>query len=96
MTHTYTSFLLTFCINSFCAKITNLVDNNPIAVPIILALYAVNRICDSQWYIVRGKYLKNFTEPESREKITFTFELWKKFCYNSVIVLKLQRVRIEL
>ena len=35
----------------------------------------VNRICDSQWYIVRGKYLKNFTEPESREKITFTFEL---------------------
>ena len=48
---------------------------NSIAIPIILALYAVNRICDSQWYVTRGKYLKNFTEPESREKITFTFEL---------------------
>ena len=48
---------------------------NSIAIPIVLVFYVVNRICDSQWYIVRGKYLKNFTEPESREKITFTFEL---------------------
>ena len=48
---------------------------NSIAVPIILALYAINRICDSQWYVTKGKYLKNFTEAESRDKITFTFEL---------------------
>lgn len=48
---------------------------NNIAIPFILMLYVVNRICDSQWYIVRGKYLKNFTRPESREKITFTYEL---------------------
>lgn len=48
---------------------------NNIAIPFVLMLYVVNRICDSQWYIVRGKYLKNFTRPESREKITFTYEL---------------------
>ena len=46
-----------------------------IGIAIILGLYCINRICDSQWYIVKGKYLKNFTEPQTREKITFTYEL---------------------
>ena len=48
---------------------------NNIAVPLILMFYIVIRRCDSQWYIVRGKYLKNFTSQNTREKITFTFEL---------------------
>lgn len=49
--------------------------NNNIIVPLILMFYIIIRRCDSQWYIVRGKYLKNFTKADSREKITFTFEL---------------------
>ena len=53
--------------------VLNLTNN--IAIPFVLMFYVVNRICDSQWYIVRGKYLKNFTRPSSRDKITFTFEL---------------------
>lgn len=48
---------------------------NSIGIAIILALCGINRICDSQWYVVKGKYLKNFTEVETRDKITFTFEL---------------------
>ena len=44
-------------------------------IPLILMLYVVIRICDSQWYILRGKYLKNFTKQNTRQKITFTFEL---------------------
>ena len=38
-------------------------------------LYVINRICDSQWYIVKGKYLNNFTKSNTRGKITFSFEL---------------------
>ena len=48
---------------------------NNIIIPIILMFYVIIRRCDSQWYIVRGKYLKNFTRQNTREKITFTFEL---------------------
>ena len=40
-------------------------------------LYVLNRICDSQWFIVRGKYLKNFTKPESREKIQQVVDWFK-------------------
>lgn len=49
--------------------------NNNIIVPLIIMFYTIIRRCDSQWYIVRGKYLKNFTKADSREIITFTFEL---------------------
>ena len=52
-----------------------LVFSNNIIIPFILILYLINKICDSQWYIVKGKYLKNFTTHETRERITFTFEL---------------------
>lgn len=52
-----------------------LVFSNNIIITFILILYLINKICDSQWYIVKGKYLKNFTTHETRERITFTFEL---------------------
>lgn len=48
---------------------------NNIALPFVLIFYAVIRICDSQWFVTEYTYLRNFTTPESRSKITFTFEL---------------------
>ena len=70
------SFLsITYLLSWFTIVIVAFNLTNSIAIPIILVCYGINRICDSQWYVTRGKYLKNFTEPETREKITFTFEL---------------------
>ena len=48
---------------------------NSIALPFILIFYIVTRICDSQWQITEYTYLRNFTTQESRNKITFTYEL---------------------
>ena len=48
---------------------------NNIALPIILIFYTIIKITDSQWWITEYTYLKNFTTPESRNKITFTYEL---------------------
>lgn len=66
---------LTYLISWITIGVISLKMTNNMAIPLILGLYVVNRICDSQWYMVRGKYLRNFTEPKSREKITFSFEL---------------------
>lgn len=52
-----------------------LIMPNNIALPFILILYAIIRICDSQWFVTEYTYLRNFTTPKSRSKITFTFEL---------------------
>jgi len=49
--------------------------SNNIALPFILIFYAIIRICDSQWFVTEYTYLRNFTTPESRSKISFTFEL---------------------
>ncbi|MBR2290490.1 MAG: hypothetical protein IJ867_07980 [Clostridia bacterium] len=43
-------------------------------IPVILVLLAVMQSCESIWYILESKYLKNFTEAETRNKITFAYE----------------------
>ena len=43
-------------------------------IPIVLIMYAVQKINTSMWYILEAKYLKNFTKEEMRNKITFTYE----------------------
>lgn len=48
---------------------------NNIALPLILIFYTIIKITDSQWWVTEYTYLKNFTTPESRNKITFTYEL---------------------
>lgn len=43
-------------------------------IPVILIMYAVQKISTSIWYILEAKYLKNFTKEEMRNKLTFTYE----------------------
>lgn len=43
-------------------------------IPIVLIMYATQKICISIWYILESKYLKNFTKEEDRNRITFTYE----------------------
>ena len=42
--------------------------------PAILILLAIMQGCASTWYILENKYLKSFTKPETRNKITFAYE----------------------
>ena len=43
-------------------------------IPVILIMYAIQRVTTSIWYILESKYLKNFTNENMRNKITFTYE----------------------
>lgn len=43
-------------------------------IPIILIMYAIKKVSTSIWYILELKYLKNFTNEEMRNKITFSYE----------------------
>ena len=54
--------------------VTN-VCTNSVSIPIILIMYAVLRMCTSIWYILKDKYLKNFSTEKIRNKIMFTYEL---------------------
>lgn len=47
---------------------------NQIIIPIILIMYAIQKICVSMWYILEPKYLKNFTKEDTRNKLTFAYE----------------------
>lgn len=51
------------------------VCTNSLAIPIIIFMYAILRMCTAIWYVLEYKYLKNFTTEEIRNKIMFTYEL---------------------
>ena len=43
-------------------------------IPIILIMYAMQKVSTSIWYILEYKYLKNFANEDMRNKITFSYE----------------------
>lgn len=48
---------------------------NYIAIPIIILMYAILKMCSATWFILKFKYMTNFSTPEIRNKITFTYEV---------------------
>jgi len=72
---TLTFLSLSYIISTILIGIIVIKLTNNIALPLILIFYIVTRICDSQWWVTEYTYLRNFTTPESRNKITFTYEL---------------------
>lgn len=54
-------------------SISSLYTGNTI-IPIILIMYAIQKVSTSIWYILKYKYLKNFTNEDMRNKITFSYE----------------------
>lgn len=72
---TLTILSMSYIISMVIVGIISLNFSNDIALPFIIIFYAITRIGDSQWFVTQHTYLRNFTTPESRNKITFTFEL---------------------
>ena len=72
---TLTFLSLSYIISMLFAGAIALSFKANLALPCILVFYTIIRISDSQWWITEYTYLKNFSTPESRNKITFTYEL---------------------
>ena len=72
---TLTFLSLSYIISIISIGAITLSIANNIALPIVLIFYTITRICDSQWYVTQYTYLKNFTTANSRNKISFTYEL---------------------
>lgn len=72
---TLTFLSLSYIFSIILIGIISIKITNNIALPLILIFYTIIKICDSQWWVTEYTYLKNFTKPEYRNKISFTFEL---------------------
>lgn len=72
---TLTFLSLAYIASIICIGIITLSITDNIALPIVLIFYILTRICDSQWYVTQYTYLRNFTTANSRNKISFTYEL---------------------
>lgn len=50
------------------------VSSNQFIIIIVLLMLAIQKITTSIWYILEAKYIKNFTEEDFRNKLTFAYE----------------------
>lgn len=66
---------LSHIISTILVGVISVCITDNLALPFILIFYIIIKICDSQWYVTEYTYLKNFTKHETRNKITFTYEL---------------------
>lgn len=44
-------------------------------IPIILIIFAVQKICSAMWFVLETKYIKNFTTEKNRSDIAFAYEI---------------------
>ena len=72
---TLTVISMTFTITCLMIGIVTNIFSQYIVIPIILLMYIVLKMCSAMWYILKFKYITNFSSPQIRNKITFTFEL---------------------
>lgn len=72
---TLTVLSLTHIVSMLLAGIISSIITNNMSIPFVLVCCILMRICDAQWYVTEYTYLKNFTNHETRNKITFTYEI---------------------
>ncbi len=65
---------LTYICACVIIGITSSVFKAEVVIPVVLILFAIQKCSTSIWYILEGKYLKNFTKECIRNKIVFTYE----------------------
>lgn len=71
---TLTVVSLAYVLSCIVVGIVANITTKNIAIPIIIIMYAIMKMCTSVWYILEYKYLKNFTTEKMRNKISFTYE----------------------
>ena len=53
---------------------TTLLYGKQIIIPIVLMMYAMQKVSTSIWWVLESKYIKSFTKENTRGKITFAYE----------------------
>ena len=66
--------LMYICSCIVVGAITSLYSGKVI-IPIILGMLVIQRISSAIWYVLETKYLNNFTQEETRNKIIFGYEM---------------------
>ena len=72
---TLTAISLTYVVATLLSGLIALLFANNIAIPLMILLFMLVRVSESQWWVTEYTYLGNFTKHEYRNKITFTYEL---------------------
>ncbi len=92
---TLTTISLIYIVSTILSAVMALLFANNISIPLMIILYMIIRVCDSQWWVTEYTYLGNFTRHEHRNKITFTYELIIRYSSKHIINFRSNNVRLH-
>lgn len=72
---TLTFLSMSYIIAIIVSGIASIIFLRNFAIPFVLIQHIIMITCESQWWVTEYTYLKNFTTPKTRSKISFTYEL---------------------
>lgn len=77
----------TYIISCIIIAISAIAFPNDIAIPIVLLLCVIQYIIRAIWWVLEEKYQKNFTTPEQRSKVSFTYAFFAQIGISILVVL---------
>lgn len=66
---------LTYLLGVVLVGVITFLSKSNAIIPIVLAIFAVQKICSAMWYVLEGKYIKNFTTEKNRGNIAFAYNI---------------------
>ena len=72
---TLTVIGLTYLTGVILVGVVAFIAKTEAIIPILLIIFAIQKICSSMWFVLETKYIKNFTTEKNRSNIAFAYQI---------------------
>lgn len=78
---------LTYVLSFLLVALIVINFTGPMMISFVLLLYCIVKMVEGNWYVLEPKYLKNFSQPEMRGKISFAYEIVNSIIASTMSIL---------
>ena len=84
---TLTVISLVYIVSAIIVGVLASAYTGSLVIAIILMMYAIQKMFSAIWYILESKYVRNYTIPETRNKISFIYEFIAGITGSTIVIL---------
>lgn len=84
---TLTVISLVYIVSAIIVGVLASAYTGSLVIAIILMMYAIQKMFSAIWYILESKYVRNYTIPETRNKISFIYEFIAGIIGSTIVIL---------
>lgn len=72
---TLTFISMSYLIGVILVGVIASISKTNVIIPIVLLIFAIQKVCSAIWFVLETKYIKNFTTEKNRSNIAFAYEI---------------------